>query len=369
MNVLNVKINNLYMNEIGNVFFEIIRSAIGTDKAVESIQLSENQWSELFKMSKEQGLAAVVFEEIIAHKHNMPFGLKMEWAFHSNFIKERHEKQLEETQNFAELLGKNGIRMMLLKGNGLALLYPHPEFRECGDIDFYCFGDYDKVNQLIINEGMEIDEEDSKHAHFFFNGIAMENHRKFNYQLNMANKVVSRELMSHFDENPMTDDRIPNVFFANLNINALYVMMHTLNHLPWSGIPVRNLVDWTLFLKENHDKLDWEYLGKIWKESGLINVVAILTQICKNHLGCKWFDLNIDNFVKEDDYQYVMYYVLNPWEESKDTKNKFKKVQRKIDQYYRHKKMHFIVYQVPFPDSLIGTLFRYAFKIKLKEDY
>ena len=356
------------MNELENVFFSIIRSAIGTDKTVESVQLDEKQWIELFKMSKEQGLSAVVFEEIIAHGNNMPFGVKMEWAFHSDNIKERHEKQLAVTQQLAGILGEKGIKMMLLKGNGLALHYPRPELRECGDIDIYCFGDYEKVNRLIVNEGGVFDEEDSKHAHFFYNDVAVENHRMFNYELNAANKIVSRELTAHFDENPVTDDRIPNVFFANLNINALYVMMHTLNHLPWSGIPVRNLVDWTLFLKENHERLDWNYLGNIWKESGLLNAVVILSEICKKHLGCKWFGLNAENVIKADDYQYVMYYIMNPWEESSATKNKFRKVQRKIDQYYRRKKMHFIVYQVPFPDSLPGTLFRYAFKIKKKED-
>lgn len=352
------------MNEIENVFFQIIRSAIGTDKVVCSIQLSENQWFELFKMSKKQGLAAVVFEELMARGHNMPFSLKMEWAFHSDFIKERHEKQLIETQRFADLLGRNGLRMMLLKGNGLALLYPHPELRECGDIDIYCFGGYDKVNQLVATKGIKIDEEDSKHTHFFFNDIAMENHRMFNYEFNMANKIVSRELMAHFDENPVTDDRIPNVFFASLNINALYVMMHTINHLPWSGIPVRNLVDWTLFLKKNHEQLDWNYLGKIWKESGLIHIVVILSEICKNNLGCRWFDLNVENLYKAGDYQCVIKNIMNPWIESSGTNNKFKKVMRKIEQFCRHKKMHFIVYHEPFPDSLVGTLWKYAFDKK-----
>lgn len=362
-----VKNDAFNMTELENVFFSIIRSAIGTDNAIVSLQLTAKQWIDIFQMSKKQGLSAVVFEEIIAHDNNMPFAVKMEWAFHVNHIKERHEKQLAVTQQLAEFLGEKDIKMLLLKGNGLALYYPHPELRECGDIDIYCFGDYDKVNQLIVNEGIGIDEEDSKHAHFFFKDVAVENHRKFNYELNAANKIVSRELTAHFDENPVTDERIPNVFFADLNINALYVMMHTLNHLPWSGIPVRNLVDWTLFLKENHERLDWNYLGNIWKESGLLNAVVILSEICKTQLGCKWFDLDAE--IKTDDYQYVMYYIMNPWVQSSATKNKFRKVQRKIDQYYRHKKMHFIVYQEHFPDSLLGTLFRYAFRIKKKEDY
>lgn len=364
-----VKNDGFNMTGLENVFFSIIRSAIGTGKTVESVQLNEKQWVDIFQMSKKQGLSAVVFEEIIAHGNNMPFNVKMEWAFHSDHIKERHERQLAVTQDIAGFLNKNGIKMMLLKGNGLALLYPRPELRECGDIDIYCFGDYEKVNQLIENEGIEIDEEDSKHSHFFYKGVAVENHRMFNYELNKANKIVSRELIAHFDKNPISDERIPNVFFADLNINALYVMMHTLNHLPWSGIPVRNLVDWTLFLKENHERLDWNYLGNIWKESGLFNAVVILSEICKTQLGCKWFDLDAENIIKTNDYHYVMHYVMNPWVESSATKNKFRKVQRKIDQYYRHKKMHFIVYQEPFPDSLPETLFRYAFKIKKKMDY
>jgi len=346
------------MREIDKILLSVMKSAIGNGKSDDTIELTENQWFELFSISKKQGVAAIAFEEIILHRNNMPFNVKMEWAFHSRYIMERHEKQLVATAHFAEILKGKGIRMLLLKGNGLALLYPHPEFRECGDIDIYCFDDYNAVNQLVNEIGLAVDSEDEKHSHFVFEGIAIENHRRFNYDFNDANRVVSRELLNSFDKDLLTDERIPNVYFTNLNINALYIMQHSLNHLPWSGLPLRNLLDWMLFLMKNHAFLDWDYLDGIWKESKEKEIVSILTQYCIDFLGMPAECFHIGIEYDTSNYDVILDQILNPWVKSSETSNKFVKLLRKIDQYERRKKSHRIVYKEPFPDSVWKTFFK-----------
>jgi len=344
------------MKKIEEILFSTLRSAMNNGNVIEPVNLSDDEWAELFALCKKQGVAAIVFEEIILHGNNMPFKIKMEWAFHADFIKKRHENQLVVTSHLSALLAEKNIRMMLLKGNGLALCYPHPECRECGDIDMYCLGNYDAVNQLITEKGVEIDHEDEKHSHFYFEGVAVENHRKMSYEFNHSNAVVSRELVKNFDDNPLVDERIPGVCLPALNINALYIMQHALNHLPWSGIPVRTLLDWMLYLKKNHDELDWAYLESIWKEADEMEIVSILTQICIDCLGMPKEYFHADIQYDKKNYKIIFEQIIHQWKESTATKNKICKLMRKIDQYERRKKAHYIVYKEPFPDSLFGTL-------------
>lgn len=348
------------MKETIDALLALLKSAMGNGELSLNMTFTEAQWDDLFAYSKEQGVAAVAFEEIMLHAHNMPFKVKMEWAFHSKYIKERRERQMVATAHLSDLLASKGIRMMLLKGNGLSLLYPHPECRECGDIDIYCFDDYEAVNNLVNEVGIAIEGEDEKHSHFTFEGISVENHRKFNYDLNKANKVISRELVNGFDADPLTDERIPNVYLPNLNINALYVMQHSLNHLPWTGLSLRNLLDWMMLLTRNHASLDWDHLDRVWKASGEKEIVSVLTKICIDYLGMPSECFHVELEYDENSYKVILYQILNPWKKSSATPNKLRKFYRKLDQYRRRRKAHLIVYKEPFPDTLWDAFFKHG---------
>lgn len=52
----------------------------------------------------------------------------------------------------------------MLKGQGTALYYDHPEYRQCGDIDLWVEGDRDRVLDYARKEGHGIPHIDIKHS-------------------------------------------------------------------------------------------------------------------------------------------------------------------------------------------------------------
>ena len=83
-------------------------------------------------------------------------------------------------------LRKEGIDLVLLKGQGLSRYYPTPELRQCGDIDLYVgVLNYSKSYDAFKNIVSEIDNQscldsDEKHYHARVDSIMIKVHRYAN---------------------------------------------------------------------------------------------------------------------------------------------------------------------------------------------
>ena len=74
--------------------------------------------------------------------------------------------QMEQfTRRIADLLEKNGISYVLLKGISLADFYPVPEYRKLGDVDIYINDKemFNRAEELLLANGYTKDDEISDH--------------------------------------------------------------------------------------------------------------------------------------------------------------------------------------------------------------
>ena len=74
--------------------------------------------------------------------------------------------QIEQfTRRIADLLEKNGISYVLLKGISLADFYPVPEYRKLGDVDIYINDKemFNRAEELLLANGYTKDDEISDH--------------------------------------------------------------------------------------------------------------------------------------------------------------------------------------------------------------
>lgn len=90
--------------------------------------------------------------------------------------------QIEQfTRRIADLLEKNGISYVLLKGISLADFYPVPEYRKLGDVDIYINDKemFNRAEELLLANGYTKDDEISDH------------HQGYLYPLNRTTSVPS----------------------------------------------------------------------------------------------------------------------------------------------------------------------------------
>ena len=344
------------MKQLETALFAILRSALGMEVRTSSVKLAPQGWKKLFEVAAEQKVAALVYHEIEAKGYDIPDDIRQEWKSHASFSAGRFDAQLMVLNRLAAGLETEGIKMTVLKGLGLALCYPKPELRECADIDIYCHDLYERVNDFILDSGLGKNATGGDgnvpdfEKGFEIGGILVENHRKFCAGTNHAASCIDKILTEMSRREPYGDPRVPGIVFPSVQMGALHLIMHTLSHLAWSGIALRNLCDVTVYLDRHRSEIDFEQLRNILKDAGIEKSSALLIDICKRYLGLA-IDLSSWDRYEKDASEAVLHGLFHPIAGSALTRNPFCKFHRKVKAFRYRKKLHCLVYGEEFPDS------------------
>jgi len=344
------------MNAIESTLFAILRSALGMRKLTSPVSLAARQWETLFASALQQQVAAIAFDELCSCGSNMPEGIKSRWREYSDFSAKRFDAQLMALTRLSALLEAEGVRMMLLKGIGLAICYPQPQLRECGDIDIFCYGDYDKVNEFVVSSGLDpnASETEEKHFGFTIGGIEVENHRKFCTENNRANTCIGKVLMEMSAEEPSRDPRLPGILFPSIQMGALHLIVHTLSHLWWSGITLRHLCDVTMYFRCHKDNIDFMQLRSALAEAGMEKSASLLLDLCNRHLGLG-LDLPDWQRYEKDAAQKVLHSIFHPFNNSCFTRDPLRKFYRKVVMFRFRKKLYRLVYGEKYQETFLGS--------------
>ena len=175
-------------------------------------------------------------------------------------------------------LRDHGIEPILLKGQGLARYYPVPELRQCGDIDLYVGEEnYEKAYEALKGVVTEIDDKENirrgLHFHAKIHSILLEIHHEVEYVFKKSYEKLFRSKV----QTGLTGD-LPVLNFGDsavsvpeVSFNAFYVFYHLWRHYMVSGVGLRQLCDWMLFLNAKKDEIDLEYLEAFINEMNLMD--------------------------------------------------------------------------------------------------
>ena len=111
------------------LFFELIRVAIGTQNTL-SRPLSKGEWAELYAMAKKQSLVGICFSAVQKLTQNQePITQNLDevqyltWMGMTAKIQQRNEVVNRQCVELQKRLSVNGLRCLILKGQGVAALY------------------------------------------------------------------------------------------------------------------------------------------------------------------------------------------------------------------------------------------------------
>ncbi len=193
-------------------------------------------------------------------------------------------------ESITSLLRREGIRHVLLKGQGLAALYRHEASRTCGDIDLWVgYEAYPEACNKARrwNSGGKC-LAGRKHFHFTYGGVPVELHcitermpcglhnRKFRqwteHMLREGNcSYVS--INGHNYEVPPDD------------YNVVYVFNHFFHHFMLGGVSLRQLCDWALLLDAAGGNIDRQALERHLRTFGLWRAWHLFGRIAVEQLG------------------------------------------------------------------------------------
>ncbi len=302
-------------------FFELLRYSIGSSDIAPILSFAE--MSEIYAMAKKQSLMAVLLEGIKRMDGPDSKMTEVETDAYENLIMEWVGKGMLSARN-NDTLNKNvagvfdefekkGFECCLLKGQGNALLYPHPEVRQVGDIDLWIRlknADHKNIDRDVRNiiafVRKEMPNSRALYHHIDYkkyNGTEVELHYRPHFMLNLiSNSRLQKYFLEHADDqfHHFVEIGGAQIAVPTLHFNIVFQLSHIYQHLFHEGIGLRQVLDYFWLLvdwkKARPDNWTAKDSSSELKYLGLYHIAGALMWILVNEFG-----MNPDFVIVEPD--------------------------------------------------------------------
>ncbi|MBQ0154888.1 MAG: nucleotidyltransferase family protein [Bacteroidales bacterium] len=248
----------MFSTQVIDTYFSLLRKALGfsTSDLLTGSTLNAEDMGSLIRLAQIQGTAPLVYDQLLKADSLLPDEAQMQLklACMQNMMLQQEMKGVLATA--WDALSKGGGKPVLLKGFGLAMLYPQPHLRQWGDIDIYVGADgYHTAADVLRktfpdNPCFEEEEEYFKHWNINIGNTAIEAHRVSAILIHPCDmrlwQWLERDAMANAQEVEIEGMklRIPEYRF-----NSLFVFLHSWHHFTESGsATMKQLCDLALLL-------------------------------------------------------------------------------------------------------------------------
>ena len=255
-------------------------------------------------------VAPLVYDSMTpAERDQMPSDASKHWhmtVMHTIF---RNEQIAAEQRRVLSLLAQAEIPCVIMKGTSSAMNYPKPELRVSGDIDLlFSPEQIDDAQQLLMAEGYKLgpgEDGEGSHRSLHRGMHILELHYA---PCGLPDTPTCQELRRYF----LGAERSP-AYYGQLPIlprhsRAVLLLAHKLEHVTTSGLGLRHLCDWAMFVDRELDAALWEEISPTLKRFGLMRFARIVTRTCVDFLGlsaekapwCMEIDTNLASSLMTD---------------------------------------------------------------------
>ena len=263
------------------LFFALIRCGIGKENSLPYSPAPE-EWRNLFEMAKKQTLVGITFAGIekLPEEQRPPKNVLLQWYTLSENIKNTNIDLNKKVNIVSQKFKAEGFSNCILKGQGIALLYPNPLLRTPGDIDIWLAGESKKIISYVKN----IIPECSPTYHHVDFPISKDVDIEIHYRPSwMCNPITNKKIQQFYTEQAniqfaeATDAKdfpVPGIAF-----NRIFILHHIYRHLFSEGIGIRQVLDYYFVMQQQMTKDDKAVYVKQLKEFGLYKFASAITYV------------------------------------------------------------------------------------------
>lgn len=240
--------DNIYIPQEDRDFFILLR--IGLWQRVEEELSPSPDWPYIYRLSCEQTVQGIVADGIGLYKTkfkcNIPTDINEQFLSAVAQIVRRNHQINKKQSEINSIFDEQSIRYYVVKGQEAAKNYPKPMLRCSGDIDYLM-----PINSLRLSQNLltplatsiEPYEEYLQHQGFMLGDIEVELHGALHPRLGERIDHVLDRLQEELFDGTVSYD----------TFNAVYVLLHCLQHFHWSGLGLRQILDWTMLMATSKD--------------------------------------------------------------------------------------------------------------------
>lgn len=256
--------------------------------------MSPWKWQRLYNMSLLHGVTGLVYDGI--EKCSSDFFLQLPQSQMETW--QRAVKDIEDGNTAVDMeissifkdMNHNKLRAILIKGQGLATLYPNPLHRKSGDIDIYFPypSHAEKANEWARENGEDIDDSESYILGYTVNNIRIENHERL---AELTNIIANTRLQSIIEAEIKCCDSsyvVINGYRVEVpppTLNLLLILIRITRYILNDGISIKQLVDLGMFMRREGDKVDFVKLQGWIEKLKMTSIVQLIGAVEMDLLG------------------------------------------------------------------------------------
>lgn len=312
-------------------FFELLRAGLWGTEARKELFEGATDWGELFRLSKEQTLFAIIFDGIssLPSPQRPPRAFLINWYAQLAYIEETNRTLNRVAANLYKQYEEQGFTPVLLKGQGIATCYHNPLHRNSGDIDWLIGEkDYRQANEWLQSQpNIQKDHETDKHACYKVGEEEIENHRYVSRQYTPRTDRYFQQITKEWFPDGCETVCLENTYLRvpPATYNVLYILVHAVDHFITSGLGLRQLTDWVCLLHHYSGTIDKDQLQNHLKRLGLLKVWKTFGCIAVHALGLPQEELPFYDGTFQDKAEIILQRIFltgNMGKNNKDLKNR-----------------------------------------------
>lgn len=244
------------------VFFELLQSGIW-EKDVFLEKKTPIDFSEVYKLAEEQAVVGLLTAGLDhARDIIVPQDVTLQFVVETFQLERRNKAMNAFLAELVDKMRRNGIYVLLVKGQGIAQCYERPLWRASGDIDLFLDeADYYKAVQFVTPLASTIKEEHKHilHQSFTINSWVIELHGTLRSELGRRIDNVIDVIQRNTFVNKKTRSWKcggTDVLLPDPDNDIVFVFTHILQHFFLEGIGLRQICDWCRLLWTYRDEID-----------------------------------------------------------------------------------------------------------------
>lgn len=265
--------------------FEILRCAVLNQPYTGS--LSAGQFHEVLKQAEEQAVFGMVFESIKGNKIDDVDRVSVcEAVGFVQQIMQQNKLVNQRAETISSIFASWNYKTCVLKGQGVAQLYPEPLHRQSGDIDIWVDGTQDDILSTLRKNYIGIRIVDYVHSGCaFFDDVEVEVHFRPSWMYNpFKNKKLQKFFKIHAEEQFWHVDEKLGFAYPTIAFNLVYSLIHINRHIFEEGIGLRQILDYYYILKHSN-KQEREGAFNTLKSLNLNKFTGAIMYVLQDVLG------------------------------------------------------------------------------------
>ena len=267
-------------------FFELLRISLGNETSL-THNLTVDEWQEAYLIAEKQAVVGLLLcgIERLPEGQRPPQEFMLQWIGEVLQIEDQNKTLDIAAGQLTRIFEAGGLRCCVLKGQGIARLYPQPKRRQSGDIDLWVEGGRKKVLRFLKDSFLGTGRVVIHHVDArIIDGVQSEIHFIPVYA---CNPFLHHRLQMFFKQQADAQfsnyDKTLEFSYPTLRFNAVYVLSHIYMHFLYEGIGLRQIVDYYYVLRHLSEKEKEQAMVDI-KKVGLDKfagaVMYVLETVC-----------------------------------------------------------------------------------------